>query len=154
MTDLPFGRGGSPLQNLIEREIYDTKISAIKCTKELDGGDIYLKKDFSLKSGAARELYFKAGNIVSEMIDEIIEENPIPTPQYGEVVEFKRRTPDMSDIKNLKDLNKIYDYIRMLDVDGYPRAYLENRNIRLEFFNTKIEDGKLTAQVEIRINDK
>ena len=45
MTDLPFGRGGSPLQNLIERGIKQTKISAIKCVKELDGGDIYLKRD-------------------------------------------------------------------------------------------------------------
>ena len=32
-TDLPFGRGGSPLQNLIQREIYNTKISALKVTK-------------------------------------------------------------------------------------------------------------------------
>lgn len=27
MTDLPFGRGGSPLQNLIVRGIYETKVS-------------------------------------------------------------------------------------------------------------------------------
>ena len=26
MTDLPYGRGGSPLQNLIVRKIYETKI--------------------------------------------------------------------------------------------------------------------------------
>jgi methionyl-tRNA formyltransferase len=36
MTNLPFGRGGSPMQNLISRGIYDTKISAISCVKELD----------------------------------------------------------------------------------------------------------------------
>ena len=30
ITDLPFGRGGSPLQNLISKKIYKTKISAIK----------------------------------------------------------------------------------------------------------------------------
>jgi len=44
MTDLPFGRGGSPLQNLIVRGIYDTKLSALRVTKELDAGDIYLKE--------------------------------------------------------------------------------------------------------------
>lgn len=43
MTDLPFGRGGSPLQNLISRGIYRTKISAIRCSKILDGGDVFLK---------------------------------------------------------------------------------------------------------------
>ncbi len=41
MTDLPFGRGGSPLQNLISRGIYKTKISAIKVVKEIDAGPIY-----------------------------------------------------------------------------------------------------------------
>src|SRR5467141_918583 len=43
MTDLPFGRGGSPLQNLIARGIYETKICAIRCIEELDAGPIYLK---------------------------------------------------------------------------------------------------------------
>ena len=33
MTDLPFGRGGSPLQNLISRGIYSTKISALIASK-------------------------------------------------------------------------------------------------------------------------
>ena len=32
MTDLPFGRGGSPLQNLLLRDIEKTKISLIKIT--------------------------------------------------------------------------------------------------------------------------
>jgi methionyl-tRNA formyltransferase len=44
MTDLPFGRGGSPLQNLISRKIYNTKLSAIRVVKELDAGPVFLKK--------------------------------------------------------------------------------------------------------------
>ena len=36
MTDLPFGRGGSPLQNLIVRGIKQTKISALRVEKGLD----------------------------------------------------------------------------------------------------------------------
>ncbi|MBW1855473.1 MAG: methionyl-tRNA formyltransferase, partial [Deltaproteobacteria bacterium] len=42
MTDVPFGRGGSPLQNLIARGIYQTKISALRCVKEVDAGPVYL----------------------------------------------------------------------------------------------------------------
>ena len=99
MTDLPFGRGGSPLQNLIERGIYKTKISAIKCIKELDASDIFLKRDFDISYGSAQEIYARAGEIVSEMIDEIIETDPIPVPQNGKIVEFKRRTPEQSNIK-------------------------------------------------------
>ena len=46
MTDLPYGRGGSPLQNLIINKVYNTKISAIKVGDGIDTGDIYLKEDF------------------------------------------------------------------------------------------------------------
>jgi len=45
MTDLPFGRGGSPLQNLIVRGFTHTKLSALRVEKGLDTGDIYLKED-------------------------------------------------------------------------------------------------------------
>jgi len=46
MTDLPYGRGGSPLQNLIMNKVYKTKISAIKVSENIDSGDIYLKERF------------------------------------------------------------------------------------------------------------
>lgn len=154
MTDLPFGRGGSPLQNLIEREIYNTKISAIKCVKELDAGDIYLKKDFSIAEGPAKEIYKNAAKVMSEMIDEIICSDLKPQKQVGEIIEFKRRIPEMSNIKQLKSINKIYDYIRMLDAPGYPKAYIEASNIKFEFFDAKIEDGKLIANVEIKVKDE
>jgi len=42
MTDLPYGRGGSPLQNLIERRFDKTKILAIKVAKNVDAGKIYI----------------------------------------------------------------------------------------------------------------
>ena len=48
MTDLPYGRGGSPLQNLIIRGKKNTKISAFKLNNKIDGGPIYLKKILSL----------------------------------------------------------------------------------------------------------
>ena len=51
MTDVPFGRGGSPLQNLISRGIYETKISAFRCVAEMDAGPVYPKRPFSLAEG-------------------------------------------------------------------------------------------------------
>src|SRR5690606_11027565 len=71
MTDLPFGRGGSPLQNLISRGYKETKISALKVTKELDAGDIYLKKSLSLL-GSAEEIFIRANNQIEKMIYEIV----------------------------------------------------------------------------------
>ena len=154
MTDLPFGRGGSPLQNLIERGIYHTKISAIRCVKILDGGDIYLKRDFDISHGSASEIYAKAGSIVSEMIDYIIKNNPMPFPQQGEIVEFKRRIPEQSDISKLDNLQKIYDYIRMLDCEGYPKAFIKENKFRIEFSSAQFDTDKLTAKVEIKLNEQ
>lgn len=151
MTDLPFGRGGSPLQNLIERSIYRTKISAIKCIKELDAGDIYLQQDFSLLEGTAGEIYLKAAKVISEMIDEIIKSKPIPKPQVGDVVVFKRRTAEQSNISGLTDLTKIFDFIRMLDCEGYPRAFIDDGNVKYEFFNAELRNNKIVASVEIQI---
>jgi methionyl-tRNA formyltransferase len=124
MTDLPFGRGGSPLQNLIARGIYKTKVSALKCSKELDAGPIYLKKDLLLR-GSAHEILEKCSKVIFSMIQEIIIQKPEPKEQTGEVTVFKRRTPAESNLESLEDMIKIYDYIRMLDAEGYPPAFLE-----------------------------
>ncbi len=154
MTDLPFGRGGSPLQNLLERGIYQTKISAIQCCGVLDGGDVYFKKDFDISYGSASEIYNRAGKIIFNMIDEIVEKQLKPVPQVGQVVEFKRRNVKMSNIKDLTELNKIYDYIRMLDCEGYPKAFLENEKVKYSFSNAKLENGKIVAQVEIEVKNE
>jgi len=132
MTDLPFGRGGSPLQNLISRGIYSTKISALKVDEGIDSGDIYLKENLELK-GNATEIFNRANQIIQKMIISIIQKKIEPSPQKGKVTEFKRRKPHESNIEKLETLSKVYDYIRMLDADGYPKAYLENKFFKFEF---------------------
>src|SRR5262245_52018328 len=42
MTDVPFGRGGSPLQNLIVRGITKTRLTALRCVEEMDAGPVYI----------------------------------------------------------------------------------------------------------------
>ena len=153
MTDLPFGRGGSPLQNLLERQIYKTKISAIRCMHGLDTGDIYLQRDFDISYGNAGNIYLRAAEIISGMIDEIIITNPIPKPQSGTVVSFKRRDASQSNILPLADLEAVYNYIRMLDAPGYPRAFIKNNSVRYEFYNVKKLGNTLQAQVEIKLEN-
>lgn len=153
MTDLPFGRGGSPLQNLISRGIYKTKISALKCTKELDGGPIYLKKDLAL-SGNAAEILNNCSIIIYDMIIDIVSKNLEPVAQKGEVVMFKRRTPSESNLENIEELTQIYDYIRMLDAEGYPHAFVETNEFIFEFTNAQILKDEVTANVRIRKKHK
>lgn len=148
MTDVPFGRGGSPLQNLISRGIYETKISALRCVKELDAGPVYLKRPLSLY-GSAEEIYLRASEIIEEMICQIIQEQPVPVEQTGEITCFSRRKPEQSDIAELISLKQVFDYIRMLDANGYPRAFLETEHFRFEFERAALKGGQVIADVKI-----
>lgn len=150
MTDLPFGRGGSPLQNLISRGIYETQLSAIRCIETLDGGDIYLKRPLSL-FGSAEEIFLRGAEMIKEMIIEIVRENPVPVPQKGDAVIFKRRVPAESNIAELTSLNQVFDYIRMLDANGYPAAFLETNYLRLEFSRASLKEDNILADVKITL---
>lgn len=149
MTDLPYGRGGSPLQNLIVRGIKKTKISAIRVTKEIDGGSIYIKENLELL-GSAANIFKSASDIIfNKMIPYIIENDPTPYEQTGEPVIFKRRTPKDSEILSDYSIEKIYDYIRMMDAEGYPNAFIRFGNYKLLFNNADLINGKISAEVEI-----
>lgn len=152
MTDLPFGRGGSPLQNLIVLGKEETKISALKVVKELDAGPIYLKNKLSL-NGTADEIFIRANSIIELMIIEIVNKELEPYEQKGVVVHFKRRKPKDSNIINLKNIKDIYNHIRMLDAEGYPKAFIENEYFKFEFSNATVKDGE-EIKAEIRIIKK
>lgn len=152
MTDLPYGRGGSPLQNLIVRGHKETKISAIRVTGTLDGGPVYMKRPLLLE-GSAQEIYMRCADVIfHEMIPVFLAQKITPMPQEGEPVVFKRRKPEEGQITSGMEPDKIYDYIRMLDAEGYPRAYLEFGNYRLEFEAAELSsDGQqLSARVIFR----
>jgi len=149
MTDLPYGRGGSPLQNLIKRGYHDTKISAIRVNEQIDSGPIYLKKKLSLE-GTAGEIFNRSSLIIEKMIIEILNKNPDPKPQIGTPTYFTRRTPAQSNISGISSLEDFYDQIRMLDFEGYPKAFLEFENFKIELNNATFKDKKnLIANVRI-----
>ncbi|MBT6007694.1 MAG: methionyl-tRNA formyltransferase [Rhodobacterales bacterium] len=152
MTDLPYGRGGSPLQNLVVRGHKDTMMSALKCEAEMDAGPIYLKMPLSL-NGSAEQILKRASSLIEKMIVEIVKKKPIPHAQQGEVVEFKRRKPEDGNLAGLTELDQIYDYIRMLDGEGYPPAFLQENHIIYEFTDAITTADFIEVKVKIRKND-
>lgn len=151
MTDLPYGRGGSPLQNLISRGQIDTKISALRVVQEVDAGPIYCKYPLSLL-GSAEEIFIRANRAIKEMIVDIIHNNLISKRQEGEPVIFNRRKPADSNLASVVEIEKIYDHIRMLDADGYPKAFVDQGKIRYEFSRASLKaDGSIYADVRIYV---
>ena len=154
MTDLPFGKGGSPLQNLIIRGIYKTKISAIEVEEKLDNGKIYMKKEVDISLGSAEEIFIKISNIIFfEMIPYLINniDKIHPISQKGEEIFFKRRKEKDSNLLSLKEINidKLYDFIRMLDAPEYPNAYIKIGNLKIKFKEVHKKYNKLVGRFEI-----
>jgi methionyl-tRNA formyltransferase len=150
MTDVPFGRGGTPLQNLIVRGFEQTQLSALRCVAELDAGPVYLKRPLSLL-GTAEEILLRASVVMEQMIGQLVTEEPEPKPQTGEPVLFTRRTPEQSDLSAASTLGQVHDMIRMLDAEGYPRAFIEVGKLRLEFARASLRSDHLLADVRITI---
>ncbi len=149
MTDVPYGRGGSPLQNLIQRGHRDTMLTALRMVREMDAGPVYAKRPLSL-DGSAEEIYIRAGRLSCEIIADIVREDPVPVAQSGEAVVFKRRRPEQSAIPaDLSDLGALHDFIRMLDAEGYPQAFIEHGGFRLQFNRAALYDGRLVADVKV-----
>ncbi|WP_054785049.1 hypothetical protein [Pseudovibrio denitrificans] len=95
MTDVPFGRGGSPLQNLIARGFETTQLSALKMTEELDAGPVYRKEELFL-GGSADEIFHRSARVAIDIIDWMVENEPVPVEQVGKVTKFARRRPAQS----------------------------------------------------------
>ena len=146
MTDLPYGRGGSPLQNLILEGYDETMLSSLRMEKGLDTGPIYYKKPLSL-NGAAYDIYKRAERLCWDMITDFINKNPNPVLQEGLITNFKRRSPEQSQIPEGLSIKETYNYIRMLDAPGYPKAFLEMNGYRIEFESSEYLDGMLSAKV-------
>lgn len=149
MTDLPFGRGGSPMQNLISRGIYRTKVSAIRVVKGLDAGPVYLKRPLDLSHGSANELFEKLAARTFRMMTKILTTSPKPRGQRGKVIIFARRTPEMSRIPGGMTTRQFYDFIRMLDAPEYPAAFMDYGEYRLEFRGAGLKGKELTARINV-----
>ena len=120
--------------------------------EDFDAGPVYCKVDLDL-GGSAEEIYLRASYLSASIIERIISEDITPVPQVGEPTIFRRRKPHQSEIPQSfpgrMDLEGLYDFVRMLDAETYPRAYLTHGGFRYEFSKAALGDGHLIADVEI-----
>lgn len=151
MTDLPYGRGGSPLQNLIVRGHAQTKMSALRVEGGLDTGPIYLKQPLSLH-GTAKEIYERASDLVfGQMIPYLVSVQPAPVPQSGEVVVFQRRTPAQSAVPLGLSALAFYDHVRMLDAPEYPPAFIERNGLKFEFTEASLSEDEQHVAARVSV---
>lgn len=148
MTDVPYGRGGSPLQNLIVRGHRTTKLTALRMVADFDAGPVYLKEDLSLE-GRAEEIYERASRQAVGMMRRIVAEAIDPVPQDGTPTVFRRRSPAESELHAGMSVEQVFDFIRMLDAETYPHAFLRWGGLRFEFTDASRADSAVIAAVRI-----
>ncbi len=148
-SNVPYGRGGSPIQNLIERGHRETMLCALQMMDALDAGPVYMKQPLSL-TGRAQDIFERMAENIWSMIACIVANEPEPKEQVGEPVVFARRHPEQSSLPLSGSLAKIHDHIRMLDAESYPSAFLNHGEFHLEFNLSEFDEDFVTARVTIR----
>jgi len=149
VAPLPYGRGGSPIQNLIQQGFQESPFHALRMEDELDAGPIYLSTKVGL-GGSLGDILRELSNSAIEMIGEIIAGEPEPTAQSGQVHVFQRRSPEMSEIQRSDSPSDIYDKIRMVDFGEYPRAFIPFGDGVIRLTDARIESGRLFARAEFK----
>lgn len=153
MTDVPFGRGGSPLQNLVSRGFKATKLTALRMTEQLDAGPVYTNRPLDL-SGSAQDIFRRAASAALDIIEWMVANEPSAVEQQGEPTVFLRRTPEQSAIPLSGTRELLYDHIRMLDAEGYPHAFADVGEWHMEFTDASMEADMLAAKVIISKSPK
>ena len=145
---LPYGRGGSPIQNLILKGLKNSPVCALKMTDILDGGPIYDSFEVSL-DGTISEIFSRIATCVEKLIVLICQNNPHPIEQNGEVVEFKRLSNSDNELLSKHSIKELYDRIRMVDGLDYPRAFINYGNHKIEFSEAYLDGNHLLAKIKI-----
>lgn len=146
---VPYGRGGSPIQNMVLNGHEQTEVVALQMTFELDAGPVYLRQPVSLLGGG-EEILRRIYSQVVAMMQQLVVGLPNTEPQQGEITCFARRKPDQSLLSFDDEPQSLFDKIRVLDIEGYPRAFAELGQYQLRFSHPVLRlDGSIDAHVVI-----
>ena len=133
MINLHCGRGGSPLQNLIQNGHRSAMITALCWGTDLVKGDINLMQHLSLHD-TAEEILLRVERLIEEKIALIVRKEPTPGPQKVETVVLSQRKPFQSNLDMCREcnLNSSYDKSSMLGAWREPLLISKNYCLWLE----------------------
>ena len=141
-SDLPYYRGGSPLQNQILDGITNTKLSLFQLTHNLDEGDIYGKCELSLMGDSMSEIFknleLKTVSLVNKFFDAYPNVEIRKQKKIGLKTLNRRKASDSKiDFEDFNEENllNLYNKIRCL-TDPYPNAFMADKQGNKLFFES------------------
>jgi methionyl-tRNA formyltransferase len=139
-SNLPKGRGFSPLYRQIVEGRTKITFTLFECSKKMDEGKVYLKKIFNFpKNITYKEIktrQLKYAKILIEIFSKKLKENKLmPKKQIGKPSYFKKFTSKDSEINIKKSLLSQFDKIRIKDNEKFPGYFFyKKRKFILKLF--------------------
>lgn len=128
-SDLPKGRGWSPMTWQILEGKSEIIVSLFEATSKVDAGVIYLQELLEFDgSELLPELQEKLSKKIVKLAKEFVELYPNITgrEQFGEPTYYPRRTPKDSELDINKTIDEQFNLLRVCDNDQYPAFFIKN----------------------------
>ena len=128
-SDLPKGKGMSPLTWQVLEGKNEIVFSLFKATEKLDEGDIFIKKTLKLNGNElVDELREKQVEMPLDLATSFINDhgNLKAVKQEGEGFQYQRRTPLDSQLDINKTISEQFNVLRVCDNENYPAFFYIN----------------------------
>ena len=141
-SNLPNGRGFSPIKNQILKKIYKIKCCLIECIDKIDGGDIY-EKDYLIvnKNDLYDDIRLKQFKITIKLINKLLKKYPNikGKKQIGKPSYFKRLNEKSDQIDISKNIVSLFDLLRSTDYTKHQNYFfINNKKYFIRISKTKI----------------
>ena len=148
-SNLPYDKGGSPIQNQILKGIKKSKVNAIKMTGNIDSGPVYCSSSVTLQ-GSLTDIWLSIADQAKNLIRNCTEKNVKPVAQEKSNIKHNQRRKTSSiPVSSISEIIELYDHIRMLDAEGYPNASIKLGNFLIKFSRASIENKKIRCDALI-----
>lgn len=121
-SNLPFGRGWSPLAWQVLEEKTSIPICLFEAVTKVDTGPVYLRDVIRTEGNELNEeLKQKQGEKTVEMVIKYVDNYPMKGEQQeGSGTYYPRRTPADSELEMDRTLGELFNQLRVVDNDRYP----------------------------------
>ena len=128
-SDLPKGRGFSPVQYQILEGKNEIPIYLIDAANNVDTGDIFYKDKIILDgTELLPEIRLKQWKKTEDLIKRFLSEaEPKSTPQVGKPTYYKRRTHQEDELDINKTIREQFNHLRILHNEEY-RGWFKHKN--------------------------
>ena len=153
-SNLPEGRGGSPIQNQVRKGVVSSRINLIQMVESFDSGDIYLSKDVTLQ-GNALDIWMMIADQGAELVKKCVREEPVPVPQSTPEGPTFKRIKNNDILFDLDEIVDVYKEIQMVDAPGYPDAFIKIGKYTIQFSRPKMtSSNELLCDARISCEEK